>query len=299
MISVSLFLVPVAILALGVLIGAFLLRAKKHPTIESLRPYHWFWGNLSHFLKHEHDMHDAIYDATMKTSRNKEDTKIIAQIFPFLSPNGTNIYLFDPSLIKYVFETKFEDFGKTDFVVDNLYELFGNGIFSADGSNWKWHRKVASRMFSLRNLRNYMFHCAVRNCDNLINKMIELSGIDNESNRNGKSIDIYDLFGRFTLDCFVESAFGESLNTIGKAPKLHRFGLAFDKMTELIDKRFLDPFWKLKRYFKIGESEGKLIPYYAKIIDSTVYDIIASRKVLLIASVCVASIACLLLHFLC
>ena len=271
----SLFNLFVGVVVVGVAISIIVVekvRGKKHETIEMFLRFHWFWGNLQHFVKYEDRMHDEIYNSIIKESKRKEKTKIICASFPEIANSGLNIYLCEPKLVKYVFETKFEDFGKSNVVHDTVYEIFGDGIFSVDPPKWKFHRKVASRMFSLRNLRNYMFDCAVRNCNNLINKMIELSD-------NNNFIDIFDLFGRFTLDCFVESAFGESIDCIGKAPKMHEFGNAFDKMTELCDKRFIDPFWKIKKYFKIGERERKLIPYYNKIIDSTIYDIIESRKV--------------------
>ena len=261
-----------------------LLGPRKHDSVETMPHFDWLTGNLSFFTQNVDRLHDAMLDIVTKETKDKGKTKILAQIFPQIGHAPTNIYLFDPNVIKYVFETKFDSFGKSNIVHDFVEEIFGDGIFSVDPPKWKFHRKVASRMFSLRNLKNYMFDCALRNCDNLILKMKQLAFADiniinNDMDINEtKPIDVFDLFGRLTLDCFIESAFGESLDSVGKAPQRHEFGEAFDKITELCDLRFLDPFWKLKRYFKIGETEGKLIPYCVKIIDTTIYDIISSRK---------------------
>ena len=56
----------------------------------------------------------------------------------------------------------------------------------------------------MRNLKDYMFDCAVENTQILIDKMNELSG-DNRA-----SMDMFELFGRFTLQSFIQSAFGEN-----------------------------------------------------------------------------------------
>lgn len=35
-----------------------------------------------------------------------------------------------------------------------LYELLGNGIFNANGEQWKYQRKAASHIFNVKNFRD-------------------------------------------------------------------------------------------------------------------------------------------------
>ena len=42
-------------------------------------------------------------------------------------------------------------------------------------------------------------------------------------------IDLNDILGRMTLDCFINIAFGHSANTMQSFPKHHPFGVAFDE----------------------------------------------------------------------
>ena len=98
-------------------------------------------------------------------------------------------------------------------------------------------------MFSMRNLQHYMFETSVTNTRRAIEKLQEFKG---------KTVDINDILGRFTMDTFCEIAFGKSTNSVTSYPKQHAFGVAFDDMVERITVRGLDPFWKLKRLLNVG-----------------------------------------------
>eukprot|EP01083_Nonionella_stella_P037555 102377_1 len=177
-------------------------------------------------------------------------------------------HIFDPKVIKYVFEDNFEDYIKGPAVHDTFEELFGDGIFAIDQPEWRFHRKVASRMFSLRNLKYYMFDSAMDNVDILVNKMEELSGT---------AMDLFDLFGRFTLQSFIQTAFGERLPMIQSLPNKHPFCESFDRLIVQCNLRFYDLFWKIKRYLKIGSREGVLIPHDKKVLDDFADKIINDR----------------------
>ena len=102
-------------------------------------------------------------------------------------------------------------------------------------------------MFSMRNLKDFMYKMSVKNTHIMINKLKEL--------QNEKEIDINDLLGRFTLDTFCEIAFGQQMNTVNDYPNKNKFGIAFDDLVMRVDRRASDPFWKIKRCFNIGENE--------------------------------------------
>eukprot|EP01084_Bolivina_argentea_P254630 428114_1 len=159
------------------------------------------------------------------------------------------ILLLDPKLIKLVFETQFEDFMKSEEIRLRLEPLLGDGIFSSDPPRWREHRKIGSKMFSMRNLKNYMFEVAKTGDIRLMNKIEQLR-------QKNDVIDIYNLFAVYTLDVFVEIAFGESLKIIESIPKPHPFSVAFDRALELIMWRFRNPLYGVFKYFQIGYEKG-------------------------------------------
>ena len=52
-----------------------------------------------------------------------------------------------------------------------------------------------------------------------------------------KDIDINDILGRMTFDCFTSIAFGKSFNSMKLYPAKHPFGVSFDALVELLPKR--------------------------------------------------------------
>jgi len=86
-----------------------------------------------------------------------------------------------------------------------MFSLLGDGIFNADGENWKRQRKTASHIFSTRNFRNFIalvFQEEGLKLNSLIRNLADQK----------KSMNLQDLFFRFTLDsfsryfpCFIKS----------------------------------------------------------------------------------------------
>eukprot|EP01084_Bolivina_argentea_P093383 167953_1 len=166
------------------------------------------------------------------------------------------VLIMDPKLVKYIFDTKFESFEKGERVATETYEILGDGIFTSDPPRWKFHRKIASRMFSMRNLKQNMFDCTVQYTDKVLNKIEE---------QDMNDINIYDLLSRFTLDCFTAIAFGKSVNSLECFPEKHPFAEGFDGLMASMILRHFIPYWiwKTSRFInkyspiKFG-NEGKI-----------------------------------------
>eukprot|EP01084_Bolivina_argentea_P244169 409126_1 len=175
------------------------------------------------------------------------------------------VLLCEPSLIKFVFETEFNKFKKGHAVQTTFSELLGHGIFMSDPPEWKFHRKVATRMFSMRNLKDYMYECGVLHSKRVIKK---LSGLDR--------VDIYDTFSRFTLDAFTTIAFGKSVNSLDDDECA--FGKAFDEVIYQMSFRMLIPewFWNSLRYLNIGNERG--IKKNISIIDDFADNVLNQRQ---------------------
>eukprot|EP01084_Bolivina_argentea_P185526 319920_1 len=245
----------------------------NNPNIKILF-YKPFTGSLLWSIKNtQHHFHRKY---TKECHRIISETKDKIVIYGYIAVNDYPNFLhhiYDPKMIKYIFEDHFEDYIKGPPVHDTFEELFGDGIFAVDPPEWKFHRKVASRMFSMNNLKTYMFDCAMENTNILIHKMNELAGNNNEN-----VLDMFELFGRYTLQSFIQSAFGAKLPIIESLPNTHPFCSAFDSLVLECQDRMFDVFWKLKRYFKIGHREGRCIPFHTKVLNDFCNEIIDDRN---------------------
>lgn len=76
---------------------------------------------------------------------------------------------------------------------DIFRSLLGVGIFNVDHDAWRSQRKVASHMFSSRKLNDYMLSTFKDHSKSVIAILDKLAD-------SGKSIDLQDLFSRYTLD---------------------------------------------------------------------------------------------------
>ena len=100
-------------------------------------------------------------------------------------------------------------------------------------------------MFSMRNLKEYMYKCCTRTTHTTLNKLKELKS-------NGDIIDINEIFGRMTFDCFTSIAFGISFDSMKSYPKTHPFMYAFDYQVNTVSFRDSDAFWRIKKILNIG-----------------------------------------------
>ena len=89
-------------------------------------------------------------------------------------------------------------------------------------------------MFSMRNLKSYMFECTVEHTKQVIDKI-------NEDKDRLNDVDIYNMLARFTLDCFTAIAFGKSVESIEMYPETHPFAEAFDNLITAFAFRHITP----------------------------------------------------------
>lgn len=85
---------------------------------------------------------------------------------------------------------------------------------------------------------------------------------------------------RCTLDSIFKVGFGIELNCLeGSSKEGLAFMKAFDESTAMTYWRYVDPFWKLKRFLNIG-SEATL-KNYVKVIHDFVHQLIRRKRALL------------------
>jgi len=81
---------------------------------------------------------------------------------------------------------------------------------------------------------------------------------------------------RFTLDSIFKIAFGYEIDTLKPGLPEVPFAKAFDLTNEVTSKRFLNPFWKLQRAFKVGNEAAVVAS--AKVVNDFTFNVIKARK---------------------
>ncbi|KAL6495425.1 hypothetical protein OROGR_029988 [Orobanche gracilis] len=183
--------------------------------------------------------YNRLYDYQTGLARKHKTSRLLA-------PDISEIYTTEPKNIEYILKTNFSNYAKGEVNQDIWRDLFGQGILVVDGEKWRQQRKLASSEFSTRVLRD--FSCSVfrKNASQLVSTVCEFS-------KTSQFFDAQALLMRYTLDSISKVGFGVDLDCLqGSNAEGNEFIKAFDDSSELVYWRYVDPFWKLKRYLNIG-----------------------------------------------
>ena len=182
------------------------------------------------------------------------------------SPNG-NILLHrpfghrqllttNPANVQHVLKNQFYQYPKGNYFREHLYDLLGDGIFTADSDNWKFQRQMASHEFNTKSLRKFV-ETVVE--DELSGRLLPLLS---EATTKNTVFDMQDILQRFTFDNICRIAFGfdpACLSPSFPQPE-SEFAEAFEEATRISNQRFnavMPQWWKLKRALNVG-SERQL-----------------------------------------
>ncbi|KAI3994929.1 hypothetical protein MKX01_041338 [Papaver californicum] len=222
-------------------------------------PKSWpFIGVLVELLMNYHRMHDWVTDYCV-------ESKTYRVPLPFT----TVTCIAEPANVEHVLKTNFHNYPKGEAFHAYMEELLGDGIFNSDGEMWKQQRKTSSLEFASGNLRNFST-TVFRDC------ALILSGILHQASICGKEIDIQELLLRTTLDSICKVGFGVDIGTLAHELPENRFAKAFDYASSNVAYRFVNPLWRIKRYFNVG-SEA-LFVQSIQVIDEFTYNLIHKRK---------------------
>ncbi|XVE77003.1 hypothetical protein DITRI_Ditri13aG0027000 [Diplodiscus trichospermus] len=189
--------------------------------------------------------------------------------YRLLSPFRNEIYTSEPPNVEYILKTNFENYAKGWYNYSLLSDLLGNGIFTVDGDKWRQQRKVSSHEFSTKVLRDFSSVVFRKN-------VAKLANVVSEAANSNEIIDIQDLFMKSTLDSIFKVAFGVELDSMcGSNVEGKEFSTAFDDSSAATTFRYVDIFWKIKRFLNIG-SEAAL-KKNMKVVDNFVYKLINNK----------------------
>lgn len=255
-------------IALGVVFVAFavleFLRWRwPHPSPPAFMPYWPSLIRIAVLMKQLDRFYDFLLDQTRK----------LGLVFRIHVPlYGTVYILIRPDDAHHILATNFENYVKGKVVHDNLEALFGDGIFTTDGEKWKKQRQSASHLFKKR-LMNEAIRVMMSHSADVVEELRSYA-------ESAKPFDAQQLFSAFTLDSFVEVAFGRRESTV-RANKKLPFATSFDAATRMLVIRLVFPFW---RWFNVTpglEDHIQVVNKYAnEIIEERQREVEANQSAL-------------------
>ncbi|KAI8895327.1 cytochrome P450 [Globomyces pollinis-pini] len=196
------------------------------------------FGCILDLMKNFHRLHDYFSD-----QMNVPNVKALCFSIPFTPPF---IIINDPQSIEHITSTNFDNYVKGQLHSSKLTEMFGNGIFNADGAHWNFQRKVGAKVFTTRAFKNTFDTVFADNIEILLDSL-------NQSARDGTQVDLHDLFHRFFLDSFGKIAFGIDLQGLSMAEV--PFAVSFDRSQKAMVERYFNPLWKISEIFNTSNSK--------------------------------------------
>ncbi|KAJ1563026.1 hypothetical protein HK405_003963 [Cladochytrium tenue] len=194
-------------------------------------------GDLPRVLANIHRLHDAaaeMYAANAETAQIEGRPILNCILLPFTPPIiGSD----DPAFVEHVLKTRFDVYEKGQFFFSRTQDILGHGIFAVDGDEWRAQRKTAALIFNVRNFREYVSVVFAGEMDRLASRLGRAADA-------GETLDLQDLFFRFTLDSFCRIGFGRHLGTLERETPI-AFAAAFDAAQMQMISRFNTPLWWL------------------------------------------------------
>lgn len=195
------------------------------------------------------------------------------------------IFTVEPSHIKTILASDFENYVKGDKFRHTMSSVLGTGVFNSDGEMWKFHRSMTRPFFSHDRISH--FNTFDRYAEDAITQM-------KARFRAGYPVDFQDLMSRFTLDSATEFLFGNCVHSLsaglpyphnvattealnGKAKIAQDFAQAFaDAQTIIAQRPRKSWLWPLFEIFKDDTAAPMRI--VNSFIDPILNEAIAKKK---------------------
>ncbi|KAH9460807.1 hypothetical protein Pst134EA_017123 [Puccinia striiformis f. sp. tritici] len=187
-----------------------------------------------------------------------------------------------PAWLEYVQKTNFDNYIK-GYITHPLLDFLGQSIFVVDGELWKRARHATSTIFTVKTFKTIIEPCASRSMEGLTDELRSAAGEEH-------SIDVCDLFFRFTLNSVAQMTFGKDLDLLGAKYSAETDSPASSKLAHSVNE-FVDAFdfaqeqsnfrltlivgWKLIE--SMNSSMGKRMKHSIRIIDNFVYSLLDER----------------------
>ncbi|KAE8978441.1 hypothetical protein PF007_g24487 [Phytophthora fragariae] len=224
-------------------------------------------GNtLDLMFNHRHDIHDWMLE---ECRRCEGRPWVLAAL-----GRPTTVVLSDVDAFEDVLHRKFDHFGKCSAWL--VSDVFGDGIFAADGVSWIHQRKTASHLFSLHMMRESMEQ-VVREQATVLCEALLAHSTDSQtgtSKQRGVPVNLKYTMDWYATNVFTRVGFGVDLHSL-TSQEHNEFFCAFTRLPIGIHRRIQQPgwLWRLKRVLNLGyERQLKLD---MKRVDGVIYQVIS------------------------
>ncbi|KAF9343628.1 Protein kinase alk2 [Mortierella sp. AD094] len=204
-----------------------------------------------------------LYDFFLKN--NEELGPVWSVSLPFI---GRMIQGDTPEMVEHVLKTNFWSYEKGPILKGAMGDLFGLGIFIADGHEWKFQRKLASHIFNVKAFREYTSDVFVIEGQRVVDYLTKAAD-------EGTIVDLHELLLKFTLDSFGTISFGKSFGCLENMDKKVDFAVSFDDLTATCSDRLMDPSWKIREQLT---SVGKKAAFDKDLIGKHARELIKKRR---------------------
>lgn len=176
----------------------------------------------------------------------------------------------EPENVKTILSTKFTDYGLGNMRIDTMAPVFGHGIFTTDGQAWERSRALIRPNFTRSQVGDLTIY------EKHVQHLLKLIPKD------GRTVDLQELFFRLTMDSATQFLFGKSTNSLVQE-QAHtdsdRFTDAFTYVTEAMAKDFRSA--RLNRFVpdrKRGQDEQFIKDFADKIVNDALAESADAEK---------------------
>ncbi|KAF3436193.1 hypothetical protein FNV43_RR23285 [Rhamnella rubrinervis] len=158
----------------------------------------------------------------------------------------------NPAAVQHILKTNFPIYQKGDSFKVPLSDFLGQGIFNADGDNWKFQRQVSSHEFNTKSLRKFVETVVDTELSGRLQPILSIAAT------NKSVLDFQDILQRFAFDNICKIAFGYDPAYLLPSLPQSKFAVAFDNAVKISSERSTTMItipWKVKKLLGIGSEK--------------------------------------------
>ncbi|QCD95288.1 Cytochrome P450 [Vigna unguiculata] len=191
----------------------------------------------------------------------------------FTGPWFTNMnYLItsDPINVHHILSKNFKNYVKGPEFRE-IFQAFGDGIFTADGEAWKYNRDLFQSLFKHKSFELFLEKTIRKKVQNSLLVVLE------HVQQHGSVVDLQDVFNRFTFDNICSTVLGYDPCCLSLDFPEVAIEKAFNEVEESIFYRHVMPkrVWKVQKWLQMGRE--KTMTEACKSFDEFIHALIASK----------------------
>ncbi|KAJ0040280.1 hypothetical protein Pint_26942 [Pistacia integerrima] len=190
--------------------------------------------------------------------------------FPWLA-NMDILATVDPANIHYIMSSNFSNFPKGPEFKE-IFDVLGDGIFYTDSDLWRSQRKAAQMLMNHQRFQKFLVKTSLEKLEKGLIPILEHVA------KEGKVVDLQDLFQRFTFDSTFILVTGYDPACLSIEFPEVPFSKALEDADEAIFYRHVIPerVWKLQRWLGVGEE--KKMKKAKETLDRVVFEYIQKKR---------------------